>query len=195
MAIIQPQRPRRRQLRLPSYDYAQPGAYFVTICTHRRVCLLGRIVDGAMDLSTRGTIAESCWRLLPEHYPSVELDAFVIMPNHVHGILFLTDGRLADQPGQALPKRHGLPEVVRAFKTFSARRINALCGEHGTPVWQRGFYEHIVRNEISLQEVRSYIAANPMRWHLDRENPVNARRSTPVGVGFKPTPTKDADAR
>ena len=155
----------RRSIRLQDYDYSQAGAYFVTICTHRRLRLFGRIAGGAMRPNAFGAIVDSCWRVLPRHYPHVELDSFVVMPDHVHGILFLTDASVIDRPKA---RRHGLSEVVRAFKNFSARRINELQDAKGTRVWQRGFYEHVIRRGDSLNGIRSYIETNPLRWHLDR---------------------------
>lgn len=180
---------RRRPLRLRGYDYTRPGAYFVTICTHRRVCLFGRIVDGAIHPNAFGAIVDACWRTLPEHYPHVGLDAFVVMPNHVHGILVLAHDVVNSRSTRALPSRHGLPEIVRAFKTFSSRRINEQRYGRGVPVWQRGYYEHIIRNETSLREIESYIETNPLRWNLDRENPKNAGQNRTVGAGFNPAPT------
>ena len=121
---------RRRALRLPGYDYAQVGAYFVTICTRDRICVLGDVVDGEVRLSELGEMVNSVWLELPRHYPYVRLDAWVVMPNHVHGILLLEPDddmagaglkpRAGLKPAPTGPKmRHGLPEVVRAFKTFS----------------------------------------------------------------------------
>ena len=129
-----------------------------------------------------GQAVETSWHDLPPPYPHLTLDAFVLMPNHVHGVLVL---------GPAWPEsrtRHGLPEILRAFKTFSARRLNALRNLSGEPVWQRGYYEHVIRSPDSLARVREYIAANPARWALDREHPANVRYHG-VGAGFKPAPT------
>ncbi len=168
---------RRKSIRLKGWDYTTPGAYFVTICTHQRAHLFGRVVDGEMVLNEYGEIVREVWFELPKHYAYLELDAFVVMPNHVHAIIFLTD-----QPVEAGFKpastRRPLSEIVRALKTFSARRINAHRGTPGTPVWQRNYYEHIVRNERALHAIRRYIVENPLRWHLDRYNP-NATGTDP----------------
>jgi REP element-mobilizing transposase RayT len=193
-----PQRHHRRSIRLKGYDYTQPGAYFVTICTRNRECLFGGIVDGKMRLNPLGDIVAACWHDLPNHYPHVQLDAFVIMPNHVHGIIVLLDpGDVGAGLGPAPttggvptshPKTHrghGLPEIVRAFKSFSARRINEYRRTPGTPVWQRNYYEHIIRNERSLGRIREYIVNNPLQWELDRENPAI------TALGLKITPPKD----
>lgn len=176
-----PERHHRRSIRLKEYDYAQAGGYFITLCTHDRVCLFGEVANGEMRLNGLGQIVQTAWNDLPEHYAAVQLDAFVVMPNHLHGILFILDdpsGIGAGVAGAGLKpapagnrRRHGLPEMVRAFKTFSARRINAIRRTPGTPVWQRNYYEHVIRNEESLQRIRQYVLDNPARWEYDRENP------------------------
>ena len=168
----------RRSIRLKGYDYSQEGAYFVTVCTHNRECIFGEVL-----LNEFGKIVESVWFDLPKHYPNVELDAFVIMPNHVHGIMIVgdvavgADFKPAPTMAMAAAKEpvptggYALSEVVRGFKTFSARRINEIRATSGTPVWQRNYYEHIVRDEDRLNRIREYIINNPMRWQFDRENP------------------------
>ena len=178
---------RRRSIRLRGFDYAQAGAYFVTICTRRSACVLGEVVAGEVRLSEAGRVVQTVWEGLPRHYPHVQLDAWIIMPNHVHGIVILTADPVGaglkpapttpDAPAPANVKRtrHGLPEIVRAFKTFSARRINAARGTQGTAFWQRNYYEHVIRNEAALDRIRQYIEDNPARWHEDPENP-NADR-------------------
>ena len=133
-----------------------------------------------MHLSEAGRLAQAVWEDLPHHYPHVQIDVWVIMPNHMHGIVILAEAQATedDMPvdvGAGLkpaPTRHGLPEILRAFKTFSARRINALHNTVGTPFWQRNYYEHIIRNEAALNRIRQYIADNPARWAEDPENPV-----------------------
>jgi len=170
-----PQKHHRRSIRLKGYDYSQAGAYFITICTKDRACLFGEVVDGEMRLNALGQIVQDVWHDLPNHV-NVVLDAFVVMPNHVHGIVIIPDDTVVVVGAGSEPAptttRHGLPEIVRQFKTFSARRINELRGTPGLPVWQRNYYEHIIRNEESLHRIRAYIANNPLKWALDRENPV-----------------------
>ncbi len=173
----------RRSIRLRNYDYTRAGAYFMTMCTWQRECLFGDIVEGEMVLNELGSMAGSTWSELSNHYRHVEIDAFVIMPNHVHGIIVFSDeqadeaglnrGRVANPPLQG-EKRHGLPEIVRGFKTFSSRRINAMRHNHGCPVWQRNYYERIIRNEYELTRARSYIINNPLKWEHDKENPINS---------------------
>ncbi len=180
MMTYDPQRHHRRSIRLKGYDYAQPGAYFITICTQHRACLFGEVVDGEMRLNDYGKIVEFTWHDLVNHISGIMLDAFVVMPNHVHGIVIITDGPgvvgAGSEPAPTTPAtahtaRHGLPEIVRQFKTFSARRINALRGTPGVSVWQRNYYEHIIRNDEALERIRRYILENPARWMRDREKP------------------------
>lgn len=178
----------RRSIRLEGYDYGQPGAYFITVCTQDRDCLFGDVVDGDMRLNDAGRLVQATWRGLPEHYSGVGLDAFVVMPNHVHGVVVFGDvveaaagghGGATDGGGHgggaglktAPARRHGLGEIVRGFKTFSARRINALRGTTGMRLWQRNYYEHVIRDAVSLSRIRQYILDNPTQWAFDRENP------------------------
>jgi len=194
-----PNRHHRRSIRLKGYDYTQAGAYFVTICVYQWECLLGDVRDGEMVLSEYGRIVQETWDDLPNHYPHMELDAWVIMPNHVHGIIVLTpDVDDVDVVGAGLrpaptkaarkssPRRHDLPEIVRALKSFSARRINQLRHSPGVPVWQRNYYERIIRTERALQAIRQYILDNPIRWHLDRYNPKAMDHDPHVGAAEAP---------
>lgn len=122
---------------------------------------------------------------MPGHYPGIELDEFIIMPNHVHGVIFIYNNDvgathestttvgagLRPAPIQGkMVKRYPLSEIVRAFKSFSARQINELRNTPSTTVWQRNYYEHIIRNERALNRIREYVHYNPVRWELDREN-------------------------
>lgn len=151
----------RRRLpapRLAWFDYRRSGAYFVTMSTHRRRPTLAAIWAGGLVLTRLGQLVEEAWRALPRHYRHVHLDAFVVMPDHIHGIVCLRD--LASNDA----RRHGLSEIVRNFKSFSARAVNAAHGTAGSRVWHRGFYERVIRDEDHLHAVRSYIAMNPSRW-------------------------------
>ena len=128
-------------------------------------------------LNQYGEIIQLSWLALPEHYRNVELDVLVIMPNHIHGIIFLTDVGAGLKPAPTVPACHchSLPEIVRGFKTFSSRKIDELRNMSGTALWQRSYYEHIIRRDESLEKIRDYIETNPLRWALDKENPVNRR--------------------
>ncbi len=145
----------------------------MTICTHDRECTLGNVRDGNVDLSLCGEIVRRAWDALPIHYPHVGLDAFVIMPNHVHGIIVMSDAldRSATRCTGRQSTRHGLPEIVRAFKSFSTRRINEATAAPRARVWQRNYYEHIIRNERELRLIRKYVVSNPLGWDKDPENP------------------------
>ena len=167
----------RRLTRLKDYDYSQPGGYFITICTKNRFCLLGEIHNDRMKLNPYGEIVRLSWLELPKHYPNVKLDVFVIMPNHIHSVIFLKDVGAGFKPAPTVSNcnSHALPEIIRAFKTFSSRQINKLRNASGTSVWQRNYYEHVIRKDESLANIREYIETNPLRWALDRENPANRK--------------------
>lgn len=195
-----PQKHHRRSIRLQGYDYSQAGAYFVTIVAWQREMLFGEIVNGEMKLNRNGQIVRDAWYDLKNHYQHVELGAFVIMPNHAHGIIVLVDddrrGGSSASGGINLPDesnagignvpnnqtrpyaktkpRHGLPEIVRAFKSFSARRINRLRHTDGIPVWQRNYYEHIIRNDDDYNRIHRYIESNLSMWAEDDENPMKS---------------------
>jgi REP element-mobilizing transposase RayT len=155
----------RRFLRLAGYDYSLAGAYFVTICTAHRVCSLGSIDIDFFRPSLAGEMVAETWNSLPERFPFVALDAFVVMPNHLHGILLLTDPEPHDR--ETSPRQLG--NIIRAFKAASTRQIR----ETGTVnfAWQRDYFDHIIRTEQDLERIRAYIEANPSRWHEDLENP------------------------
>ncbi|MBN1641952.1 MAG: transposase [Anaerolineae bacterium] len=166
----------RRSIRLREYDYARAGAYFVTICVRDHACVLGRVGAGVMELSALGEIAAASWLWLEEHHPYVSLDAWVIMPNHLHGILVL-DGApqtaaLSDQDKpyatDVAAKHKPLGRLIGAFKTTSTAAINRLRNTPGTPFWQRNYYEHVVRDDADLARIRAYVATNPLRWVEDR---------------------------
>ena len=237
-----PTKHHRRSIRLPGYDYASPGAYFVTIVTYHLVCLFGKIQNDEMQLTNLGQIVEEHWRVIPEHFPNVELGTFVVMPNHIHGIIILhadairglisspeilhnharrgvvstpeisnnharrgvvsTPEILHDhscrgvvstpellnnhsrrdvvstpiitvpQGDETSPlQRPTLGQVVAYFKYQSTKQINTILDSTGTPIWQRNFYEHIIRNEDEHERIHLYIESNPVNWMDDEENP------------------------
>lgn len=187
----------RRSIRLRNYDYSQAGAYFITLCTQKRECLFGAVVCGGMRLNDAGRIVQDIWDALPGHYPCVELDCFIVMPNHIHGIVVLNgvgarfiapdhdgatnSGAMAlhshsTNPSKTMGKwlvnrAPTVGEIIRAFKARCTHGINQLRKTQGSSIWQRNYYEHIIRSESSLQETREYIANNPAQWANDRENP------------------------
>lgn len=161
--------PQRRNLRLNSYDYSQHGAYFVTIYTKNKICLFGQVMEGQMILNPFGEAATTVWKELPLHYPEIDAEIFTVMPNHIHGIVVIhITGRAGSKPA---PTIHPLSEGIRAFKTYSSRRINELLNNQGKSVWQRNYYEHIIRNENEFKEIGEYILYNPSKWETDKENP------------------------
>ena len=165
---------RRRSIRLKGYDYSRPGAYFVTIVVHDRLCLFGDVVDGEMRLNEAGGLIVEAWEWLEERYPYVELDAYVVMPNHLHGIVVLTDeGWEGDDGGpRNVPMgRKTLGRLVGAFKTVSTKRFNGMQGTPGERLWQRDFYERVIRDDRELDLIREYIEGNPAKWETDEENP------------------------
>lgn len=165
----------RRSIRLKGYDYTQAGTYFVTICVQHRMCLLGEICDKIMRHNAAGQMIQAVWNELPQHYPGVAIDAFVAMPNHVHGIILLTgiDQVNADQTTAPVLS---LPEVVHRFKSLTTAQYRKGVSEGGWKpfpgkLWQRNYYEHIVRDATELNHIRDYIARNPAHWAEDAENP------------------------
>lgn len=162
------------RMRLRRYDYSNPGMYFVTICTQRRICHFGEIRDDQMVISTAGQVIESWWDSIPPRFPDVMLDARVVMPNHLHGIVVI-GGRPNTKVGTALPP---LSEIIRWFKSMSTRDYIAGVKSKEWPrfpgkLWQQGYYDHIVRNEQSLERIRAYIEGNPSRWWEDGGHPNN----------------------
>lgn len=215
-----PTRHHRRSIRLKGYDYSQPGAYFITMCTQDRACLFGEVVDGKMRLNDAGRMVEKWWVELNRKFPGVQTDAYIVMPNHFHGIIVITvgadlrvcpyaddgtdahgvgadlrvcphpnGGTGAPQPGAHVSGAHvsgahasgahagaPLPEIVQWFKTMTTNEYIRGVKTLGWPpfrgrLWQRNYYEHIIRDDESLNRIRRYIAENPLRWRLDRENP------------------------
>jgi REP element-mobilizing transposase RayT len=185
----------RRSIRLQNYDYSQNGAYFVTLCSWQRECLFGEIIEGAMHLNDFGRVVESQWRGLPAHFSGINLDEFVIMPNHFHGIAHIIKPVGAKQDPSALPafdlrcqqgkagetlalplqgtESGSLAAVIQNFKSLSTRKINKIRNNSGCLTWQKNYYERVIRDEGELAATREYIINNPLQWQLDKENPAN----------------------
>jgi putative transposase len=149
----------RHSIRLKGYDYSKPGTYFITICTHNRESLLGNISNGAMYPNEYGHLAQSYWKYLERYHTNIRIDEHIIMPNHLHGIIVLMES--------SSDRDKSIPEIIRGFKTFSARQINKIRGLRGVPVWQRNYYDSIIQDRIALDLVRQYIINNPRNWKKD----------------------------
>lgn len=172
-----PDRHRRRFIRLPDYDYAQTWSYFITVCIQDRDCLFGEVVDGEMRLNEAGVIVHEEWLRTEAIRPEVKLDIFQVMPNHVHGIVFITVGTPGMVGAHGCAPLHRAPKslgsLVAGFKSAATKRINQARGTPGQPVWQRNYYERVIRNERELDAMRQYILDNPAKWSEYRENPQN----------------------
>ena len=198
MNTYNPQIHHRRSIRLKGYDYSQAGWYFVTICCHGRACLFGDVINNKMVLNEYGQIANNEWMKTPDIRPNVELGEFIIMPNHVHGIIrLLCRGELhsplhngvstnnnielhsplhngvstnnningeCDSPLQGPSNTIGA--IIRGYKSSVTKQLNLL--NIGCAVWQRNYYEHIIRNEQSYQNISKYIINNPAKWSEDK---------------------------
>jgi REP element-mobilizing transposase RayT len=156
--------PNRRSLRLRNYDYAGNGAYFVTLCVHRRQPLFGRIVDGAVRLNDAGRVAHDEWLSIAQIRPGVTADIFVIMPNHMHGIIVIASSAILDSPCR---RRSLLGDIVRGYKSAVTGRLRALSNTPELVVWQRNYHEHVIRNEASFTQIAEYIQTNPLKWVED----------------------------
>ena len=166
----------RRSIRLQGYDYSQAGAYFVTICTQNRQCLFGDILDGEILLNEAGWIVANEWIKTPVIRTEIELDEWVVMPNHVHGILLITGSTDRNSTGDRRvaptgPQPRSVGAVMAGYKSAVTKRINELRQTPGAKLWQRNYWEHIVRNEPELNLIREYIQNNPNQWKMDRLNP------------------------
>lgn len=147
----------RKSLRLKNYDYSTPTAYFITTCIGNNLYSFGKLNDQKIELNSFGEIVEDVWLNLPNHYSNCRLDFYCIMPDHFHGIVLLND---------ISKNNHSLTEIVRGFKTFSSRRINENSQIESKFIWQRSFYEKVLRSDNELFFVRKYILENPLRWNL-----------------------------
>ncbi len=218
-----PRKHHRRSIRLKGYDYSQPGGYYITIVTQNRKSLFGDVVDGKMVLNTFGRIIAYHWQKLPIHFKHIKLDVYQIMPNHLHGIIIITDnvdddhGRDRGHVGakhsskihleysgfscrNALPLQHpqqpphppqhptrpngtqrgSLSAIMQNFLSVTTRKINRIRKTPGQKLWQRNFWEHIIRNENDLNRIRAYIQNNPSKWQSDRTNPFRSRNNDPA---------------
>ncbi|MGD0591288.1 MAG: transposase [Bacteroidota bacterium] len=187
MKIIK--RHNRRSIRLKEYDYSQPGEYFITICTYNHEYTLGEIINSEMRLNEIGKIAEKCWKEISNHFMNVELDEFVVMPNHLHGIFTISEPVEYIQPNtknvdvgvqnfEPLPQntyQHIIPKslgsIIRSYKAAVTHECRQ-CGYHDFR-WQRNFYDRVIRNDNELDKIRDYILNNVLQWAFEKDNPDN----------------------
>jgi REP element-mobilizing transposase RayT len=155
----------RRSIRLKGYDYRRPGAYFFTSCVLARACIFGDVIGGEMHCNEKGRLVWDAWLGVPEHYSYFALDEFIVMPNHVHGILVVTEYG-----------EHPMWEGIRSFKSTATGWVNDLMGTPGANMWQRDYWEHIIRNGDELDRIRNYIRNNPRKWERDRNHPNGGKR-------------------
>jgi putative transposase len=159
------------RLRLRGHDYAEPAAYFVTLCTEGRIRFVGDVCDAEMTRSPAGEVVASWWETILSRFPSVMLDASVVMPNHLHGIILIQSESAVQRPAD-LPN---LSRIMQWFKSVST--VDYMRGVKGQGwqafpkrLWQPGFHDHIIRNDRDLERIRTYIEANPANWHQDELN-------------------------
>jgi putative transposase len=172
----------RHSIRLKGYDYSLAGVYFVTIVTSQRECIFGEIIDSKMQLNPYGHLIETVWYSLPGHFP-VELGSAMVMPNHFHGVVSILDTRtycrgeaFGDLPNASPQRAIGtvpgsLGAIIQNCKSITTRKLNQLRHTPGAVVWQRNYYDHIIRNERELDRITAYILTNPQNWETDDENP------------------------
>jgi len=177
-----PKKHHRRSIRLKGYDYTLPGAYFVTMVTHQHQLLFGDILNGDMALNYVGHIVKAEWLRTSKIRPNVTLDEYVIMPNHLHGIIIITNDEIPVgatswsplqtdiQPPHG-PAPHSLGAIVAGFKSAVTKQVNRILNTPGAPLWHRNYYDHIIRNEEEWDKIRKYIQTNPSNWETDHENP------------------------
>ncbi len=165
---------KRRSIRIKEYDYSQANWYYITICTYDKECIFGDIKKVEMVLNEYGQVAEKCMNDIPEHNQLMKLDYCCVMPNHVHLIIIIdtdirkgTACRAPTPEGFGKPVPGSIPTIVRTYKSAVTRLINILRKTPGEPVWQRNYYEHIIRNDMELYKIRQYIHNNPIKWEDD----------------------------
>lgn len=160
----------RKRLRLKGYGYKTPGYYFVTVCTNNRKCLFGKILNGKMNLNAAGQMIEQVLYAIPEYYFGWTVDSFIVMPNHIHAILVLQAG-----PARGPAPTISLPKLMCNIKSYTITRYrHGVQKHHWEPfyqcLWQRGYHDHIIRNNDSLNKIRKYILNNPTQWAIDKNN-------------------------
>lgn len=178
----------RRSIRLKGYDYSRAGSYFVTICTHNRECIFGDIVDGTMVLNSSGAIVQDYCKTTESHFADIRFAPFVIMPNHFHAIMTVGAGSPRPIPAKSIdtggreqgrgnPAPTTLGNVVGFLKYQTTKHINGLRQTPGQKIWQRNFYEHVIRNQNDYGRIHKYVEDNPSKWELDSLHPMNGNNN------------------
>ncbi len=178
---------RRKPNRLRNFDYSQSGWYFITICVRDRTSLFGEIKNGEMILNEFGEIVEKCWREIPNHFPDAALDEYVVMPNHTHGIIIVTNIVGNACVGNAYMRSlQPSPQFPQSSpdRTKMALSINQMQNQFYFQ-WQKSFHDHIIRNEKSYWQIKKYIRENPLNWLTDRNNPIMIKMSRPADKKFQ----------
>jgi putative transposase len=187
-----PEKHRRRSIRLWDHDYSRAGAYYLTLCTQNRECLFGDVMEGEMRMNEAGRMADDFIARIPDRYPAITVDCYQVMPNHIHMVLIVADvvgpvsvGAIHELPLQRISRSNQvecekrrlqrramlIPKCVGFYRMNTAKRVNQMRGVAGVRVWQRNYHEHIIRHQRSLDRIRRYIADNPKNWDRDRNNP------------------------
>ncbi len=165
----------RKRNRLITYNYSYVGYYFITICVKNREEYFGKIIHDEMILNDHGEMIKKNWLRIPEFHPSIQLDEWIIMPNHIHGIIVIENGKseTAGTEHCSVPTRYGLlSKIIKSFKEACSKQIR-IQYPGSLFCWQRSYYDHVIRNEESLFTIRRYIRDNPQKWYMDENNPVN----------------------
>ena len=166
---------RRKTMRYPDANYSDAGIYFITICTQDSILLFGKIINGEMVTNSFGGIVWEVWKTLPKRFPQISIDTAIVMPNHFHGIIVIHEDRVNfdDEAARVFPtsreerRKMTLPIVVGYFKMNAAKRINQLRGNEGSRVWQRNYYDRIIKDDKDYDELSEYIFTNPQRWGIE----------------------------
>ena len=181
-----PDRYRRRSIRLQGYDYTSPNAYFVTICSYNHESLFGDVKMDKIVLNQFGRIIFEKWNQIPKYFKNTQIDQFIIMPNHLHGIVIIVTAKHSSEEfTESLNNKHknaspshpagtmpdSVSSIIQNFKSVTTRKINQIRKTSSAKLWQRNYYEHIVRNEKELNQIREYIIDNPLKWEFDEDNP------------------------
>ncbi|MFY9730930.1 MAG: transposase [Candidatus Acidiferrales bacterium] len=185
---VKPFLPRRRTIRFQNFDYSQAACYFVTICSKDNRCIFGHVVAARMQLSDLGRIVEECLVAVPRHFKNADIPVHSIMPNHLHAVVALRVEASSAPPTEtnsvraetfAAPITGSIPTIVRSFKSAVTRAARAAFRKPSLDVWQRNYFERVIRSDDEFRKTWQYICENPARWDFDPENP---QKQTRIGT-------------